>query len=96
MIQIWDKYKIIKENKEEILYALKMAYDNIDTNIVNKIWEISYIGDIYKNKDLSYFNLWDVLFNYECDWYIIALWLNEVQKVKEKPKYIKNNLQLFE
>jgi lysine/ornithine N-monooxygenase len=65
MIKVLDKYKIKKEYRDDILQSLQMAYDNIDDNIVNKIWIIDGIDEIYKNKDLSYFDLDEVMFSFK-------------------------------
>lgn len=94
MLNIWDKYKIKKEYRQDILQSLKMAYDNIDDNIINKIWKISDIDNIYKNKDLLYYDLDEVMFWFECDWIYIWINLNEIKKIKEKPKKIKNQIKL--
>lgn len=90
MIKIWDKYKIKSKYKKDILKSLKMWYDNIDDNIVNKIWIIDDIDEIYKNKDLSYFDLDDVMFSFKC--WNIRIWINlsEIKEYKEKIKTVRN------
>ena len=97
MIKIWDKYKIKSDFIDDIKQSYEYFWEKIPMNIINWIWIISNIPDIYKNIDLSYYDLDEVMFNFKNWDYEIWLNLSEVREYKEKQikKYLKNQLELW-
>ena len=95
VIKIWDKYKIKSAYRETILETLQNIYENnINSNIVNKVWEIYDISEIYFNRDLSSI-LDEVMLTFKHKNITIWMYLSEVIEYKEKNKLVYKQPKLW-